>query len=122
MRLSHFAMSFPSVVHEIHFGHFFGPYTVHNIDVRLHGLVVAVPSPFHHDVRGNPTGKCIDDEGATAGVGADKFMLLLDLVYSLVPLVSGDAYLLINTGKFAQLFDVAVHRLVGVNRKGRIIF
>ena len=29
---------------------------IHDVDVRLHGLVVGVPGPFHHDVRGDAEG------------------------------------------------------------------
>ena len=78
--------------------------------------------PFHHDVRGDAKGEGIDDEGAAAGVGADEFPLGLDLVGADVTLVGGDADLLIDTGQLAQLLDVAVHRLVGVVRKGLVVF
>ena len=54
-------------------------------------------------------------------MGTDEFPLRLDLVGSDVALVGGDADLLIDTGQFAQLFDVAVHRLVGVVRKGFVV-
>jgi len=54
-------------------------------------------------------------------VGADEFPLGLDLVGSDVALVGGDANLLIDTSEFAQLLDVAVHRLVGVVRKGLVV-
>ena len=74
--------------------------------------------PFHHDVRSDAQGQSVDDEGAAAGVGADEFPLGLDLVGSDVALVGGDANLLIDTSEFAQLLDVAVHRLVGVVRQG----
>ena len=74
--------------------------------------------PFHHNVRGDAEGEGIDDEGAAAGVGADEFPLGLDLVGADVALVGCDADLLVDTGQAAQLLDVAVHRLVGVVRKG----
>ena len=77
--------------------------------------------PFHHDVRSDAEGKGVDDEGAAAGVGADEFPLGLDLVGADVALVGGDANLLIDTSEFAQLLDVAVHRLVGVVRKGFVV-
>ena len=77
--------------------------------------------PFHHDVRGDAKGEGIDDEGAAAGVGADEFPLGLDLVGADVVLVGGDADILIDTGEFAQLLDIAVHRLVGVVRKGFVV-
>ena len=87
---------------------------IHDIDVGLHGLVVGVAGPFHHDIRGDAQGQDVDDEGAAAGVGADQFPFGLNLVGADVTLVGGDADLLIDTGEFAQLFDVAVHRLVGL--------
>ena len=93
---------------------------VHDIDVGLHGLVVGVAGPFHHDVRGDAEGQSVDDEGAATGVGANEFPLGLDLVSSDVALVGGNTDLLIDTGQLAQLLDVAVHRLVGVVRKGLV--
>ena len=77
--------------------------------------------PFHHDVRGDAEGQGVDDEGAAAGMGADELPLGQDLVGADVALVGGDADLLIDTSQFAQLFDVAVHRLVGVVRKGFVV-
>ena len=77
--------------------------------------------PFHHDVRGDAEGEGIDDEGTSAGVGADEFPLGLDLVGADVALVGGDADLLIDAGELAQLLDVAVHRLVGVVRQGLVV-
>ena len=74
--------------------------------------------PFHHDVRGDAQGQGVDDEGAAACVGSDQLPLGLDLVGADVALVGGDADLLIDAGEFAQLLDVAVHRLVGVVRQG----
>ena len=78
-------------------------------------------SPLHHDVRGNAEGQGVDDEGAAAGVGADQLPLGLNLVGADIALVGGDADLLIDPGQFAQLLDVAVHRLVGVVRKGFVV-
>ena len=74
--------------------------------------------PFHHDVGGNTHREGVDDEGAAAGVGPDQFPLGLDLVCADIVLVGGDADLFVDTGEFAQLLDVAVHRLVGVVRQG----
>ena len=47
---------------------------VHNVDIRLHGLIVGVAGPFHHDVRSDAQGQSVDDEGAAAGVGAYEFV------------------------------------------------
>ena len=94
---------------------------INDVNVRLHGLVVGMAGPFHHDVRGDAEGEGIDDEGAAAGVGADQFPLGLDLVGADVALVGGDADFLIDTGELAQLLDVAVHRLVGIVRQGLVV-
>ncbi len=94
---------------------------IHDIDVGLHGLVVGVAGPFHHDVRGDAEGQGVDDEGAATGVGADQFPLGLDLVGADVAFVGGDADFLIDAGELAQLLDVAVHRLVGVVRQSLVI-
>ena len=94
---------------------------IHNVDVGLHGLVVGVAGPLHHDVRGDAEGQGIDDEGAAASMGADEFPLRLDLVGSDVALVGGDADLFIDTGELAQLLDVTVHCLVGVVRKSFVV-
>lgn len=47
---------------------------VHNVDIRLHGLVVGVAGPFHDDVGGDALRKGVHDKGAAAGVGAYKFV------------------------------------------------
>ena len=94
---------------------------IHDIDIGFHGLVVGMTGPFHHDVRGDAEGEGVDDEGTAARMGADELPLGLDLVGSDVALVGGDANLLIDTSEFAQLLDVAVHRLVGVVRKGLVV-
>ena len=117
---------------------------IHDVDVGLHGLVIGVAGPIngyavfryphlgnasklgislcsstvHHDVRGDAQGQSVDDEGAATGMGADELPLGLDLVGADVALVGGHANLLIDAGEFAQLLDVAVHRLVGVVREG----
>ena len=72
---------------------------VHDVDVGLHGLVVGVASPFHHDVRGDAEGQGVYDEGAAAGMGADELPLGLDLVGADVALVGGNTDLLIDTGQ-----------------------
>jgi len=87
---------------------------VHDVDVGLHGLVVGVAGPFHHDVRSDAQGQSVDDEGAATGVGADQFPLGLDLVGANVALVGGDADFLIDTGQLAQLLDVATAKVVDV--------
>ena len=93
-------------------------YGIHDVNVGLHGLVVGVAGPLHHDVGRNAQREGVDDEGAAAGVGTDQFPLGLDLVGSDVALVGRDANLFINSGKAAKFLDVAVHRLVGVVRQG----
>ena len=54
-------------------------------------------------------------------MGTDEFPLRLDLVGSDVALVGGDTDLLIDTGEFAQLLDVAVHCLVSIVRQGLVV-
>ena len=77
--------------------------------------------PFHHDIRRDADGKGVDYEGAAAGVGADEFPFRMNLILAFIAFVGCDSDFLVNSGKLAQLFDIAVHRLVGVNRKGIII-
>ena len=91
---------------------------IHNVNIRFHGLVVGVAGPFHHDIGRDAQGQGVDDECASAGVGADELPLGLDLVGADVALVGGDADLFIDAGEAAKLLDVAVHRLVGVVRQG----
>lgn len=42
---------------------------IHNVNIRLHGLVVGVDGPLHQDVRGDAEGKGVDDGSATPVVG-----------------------------------------------------
>ena len=105
----------------VKFRHRTGLDGVHDVNVGLHGLVIGVAGPFHHDVRRDAEGQGVYNESATAGVGADEFPLGLDLVGADVAFVGGDADFLIDAGELAQLLDVAVHRLVGIVRKGLVV-
>ena len=62
---------------------------IHDVDIRLHSLVVGVTGPFHDDIGRDAHGEGIDDKGAATGVGADQFPLGLDLVSVDVALVGG---------------------------------
>ena len=91
---------------------------IHNVNIRFHGLVVGVAGPFHHDIGRDAQGQGVDDECASAGVGADELPLGLDLVGADVAFVGGDADLFVDACEAAQFLDVTVHRLVGVVRQG----
>ena len=77
--------------------------------------------PFHHDVRGDSKREGVNDEGASADVGADEFPHGLDIVGTDVAFIGGDADPLIDTGELAQFLEVTVHRLVGVTRQCLVI-
>ena len=85
----------------IQFRHLAGLDGIDDVDVGLHGLVVVVAGPFHHDVRRDAEGEGVDDEGAAAGVGADEFPFRMNLILALIALVGCDSDFLINAGKFA---------------------
>ena len=71
---------------------------IDDIDVWLHGLVVVVASPFHHDIRRDAEGEGVDDEGAAAGVGADEFPFRMNLILALIAFVGRDSDFLVNAG------------------------
>ena len=79
---------------------------IHDVDIRLHSLVVGVTGPFHDDIGRDAHGEGIDDKGAATGVGADQFPLGLDLVSVDVALVGGDEGdlpILLKSVSFPQL-------------------
>ena len=86
---------------------------VRNIDIGLHSLVVAVPRPFHHDLRRNTQGKGITDKGTPTSVRTEQGILRSNFIDTLVPFVVGLADRLIDTSKFGELLEVLSHPLVG---------
>ena len=92
-----------------------------NVDIGLHGLVVRVAGPFHDDIGWNTKGQTIHDEGTSTGMCTDEFPLFLDFVFPLVPLVSCNSDLLVDTRKFTEILQVPVHRLVLDYRENTVV-
>ncbi len=67
------------------------------IDVWLHGLVVAMASPLHDQLRRDTHAESITDERASASMGADDIVLRLDLVKSLTASIIRDTYRFIES-------------------------
>ena len=59
--------------------HGFGFIGRSNVDVGLHGLVVAVAGPFHDHHRRNADGQGVADEGLTGRVRAHELPFGIDL-------------------------------------------
>ena len=110
-----------SLYQPIQLRHLAGLDGIDDVDVGLHGLVVVVAGPFHYDIRRDAEGEGVDDEGASAGVGADELMLGVDFIGADVPFISRDSDFFINAGEFAKLLDVPVHGLVGIVRQRLVI-
>ena len=72
---------------------------VHDVNIGLHGLVVGVAGPFHHNVRRDAQRQGVDDESTAAGVGSDQFPFGMDLVLADVALVGRDADFLVDPGE-----------------------
>ena len=81
--------------------HFAGLDTVDDVNIWLHGLVVVVAGPFHHDIRRDAEGEGVDDEGTAAGMGADEFPFRMNFILALIAFVGRDSDFLVNAGKFA---------------------
>ena len=54
-------------------------------------------------------------------MGSNQFPLWMDLVSTYVAFVGRDADLLIDAGEFAQILNIAVHRLIGIVRQGLVV-
>ena len=89
-----------------------------DVDVGLHGLVVAVAGPFHHDLRRDATGEGQADEGAAAGVGAQHLVLGKGLLDTLAgtEAYTGDG--IVESAELAQVLQIVIHLLVGNHRQG----
>ena len=61
-----------------------------DVDVGLHGLVVAVAGEFHNNVRRDSVGEGEADEGLSAGVRSDEGVFGEDGVVAGAVLVAGD--------------------------------
>lgn len=73
--------------------------------------------PFHHDLRRDTAGEGEADEGTAAGVGAYHLILREGFLDTLTGTVADPLDGLVESGKLAEVFQVAVHQLVGQHRK-----
>ena len=84
-----------------------------DVDVGLHGFVVAVTGELHHNVRGDAVGEGKADEGLAAGVGANEFVLGIDFIVAVAVAVASDGVGLVEAANLAEVLQAAVHLLVG---------
>ena len=68
---------------------------------------------FHHNVRGDAVGEGKADEGLTAGMGANEFVLGIDFIVAVAVAVASDGVGLVEAANLAEVFEAAVHLLVG---------
>ena len=95
---------------------------VNHVDVRLHGLVVAVPRPFHDNLWRYAHRKGMADERPATRMGTYQFPLGLDLVNALLsPEVCLTDHL-IDSGKPAKFMQAVIHLLVRDDRQCLVIF
>lgn len=73
--------------------------------------------PFHHDLRRDTAGEGEADEGTAAGVGAYHLILREGFLDTLTGTVADPLDGLVESGKLAEVFQVAVHQLVGQHRQ-----
>ena len=73
---------------------------------------------FHHYIRRDAVGEGEADEGLSAGVGADLSPLGIDIIMSDTVSVEGDVDGGVEFADFAEVFEAAVHLLVGHVREG----
>ena len=78
-------------------------YIVAHVDIRLHGFIVVVTSPFHDYLRRDSHAKDITYERSSACVGAYDFIFRFDLIKAFVSTIIGDADWLVKSCKFAKL-------------------
>ncbi len=73
--------------------------------------------PFHHDLRRDTAGEGEADESTAAGVGAYHLILREGFLDTLTGTVADPLDGLVESGKLAEVFQVAVHQLVGQHRQ-----
>lgn len=98
-------------LHRIGFGR------VGNVNIRLHGLVVAVASPLHHDLWGYSQHESVADERTPPCVCAEHLPFGKHIVDALVPLVVRNCHWLVEAANLAKLFEVLIHALIAYNRQ-----
>ena len=64
--------------------------TIGNVDIRLHRLVITIPSPFHYDVWRYSQRKSLTDKVFTSCMSAKKFILRVYGTYTIVSLIVRD--------------------------------
>ena len=77
--------------------------------------------PFHYDARWYTSGEGVDDEGTAPCVGSDQFPLFGDFVDSLMTFICGDSDLFIYFSHFAQLLEISVHCLIGIEWEYQVV-
>ena len=88
-----------------------------DVDIRLHRLVITVAGELHHNVRSDAIGQGEADEGLAAGVGANEFVLGIDIIVAGAVLVASDGIGRVEAAYLAQILQAAVHVLVGHERQ-----
>ena len=106
----------------IEFLHRLGLDLVDHVNVRLHGLVVAVPRPFHDNLWRYAHRKGMADERPATRMGTYQFPLGLDLVNALLsPEVCLTDHL-IDSGKLTEFMQAVIHLLVRYDRQCLVFF
>ena len=93
--------NFLLLIHKVHLIHFLSFDLVNDVNVWLHGLVVAVAGPLHDDARRDALGEGVDNECSSSGMSSDQLPLLCDLINSFVSFVGGRSDLLVDFGQLA---------------------
>ena len=83
-----------------------------HVNIRFHGLVVAVAGPLHDDLWRYSHAQGIADERPSTRVCTDQFVFGLHDVNSLVPLIIGLSDWLVKTSQLAQFVKIYVHLLI----------
>ena len=85
----------------IKFLHGLGFDFIAHIDIGLHGLVVAVASPFHDYLGRDAHADGIADKAASARMRADDFILWFDLIDAVAALINDDTSRLVESSQLA---------------------
>ena len=75
-----------------------------DVEVGLHGFVVAVAGEFHHDIRRYSVREGEANEGLAASVGANEFVFGFDFVVTDVVFVVCDGAGRVEAADFAEVF------------------
>ena len=92
-----------------------------NLDIGLHGLVVGVAGPLHHNLRRDTSGEGETDEGTPGSMGTNQVALGGSLLHTFSTLVVNLGDGRVEAYQLAEVLQIAVLQLIGQHRQCTVI-